>query len=344
MESAAEFIFDPLPPIEEPAAHAPAGEPATSAAAADPLGPLAGLKGTWTGRGFNVIWRPRQRPGLPKQDHFLELNRTSEQLDFGPSLEKIPNRGLLQHAISLHGLNYLQQISDENLTTENHDSKQHFEPGLWMIVPQTSQPQEPQTVARLACIPHGTTFLAQGTAHTSPGAPSIPDISIRPFPIGEPRHKQDFPEQHLEATGDLHRTSGRGLVGIRQEWIDNPNSLLTQDISDQQIQTTTRLHVSTSHAQTPGSGTRNIAFLTGVTQTGAGPPPAAGLGPNAVTAHVTATFWVETLEGKAFPGPHTLQYSQLVLLNFDGFSWPHVTVATLHKTPPVFPPPIAGPG
>jgi hypothetical protein len=26
-----------------------------------------------------------------------------------------------------------------------------------------------------------------------------------------------------------------------------------------------------------------------------------------------------------------LQYSQIVLLNFNGLSWPHVTVGTLHK-------------
>jgi hypothetical protein len=59
MESAADFIFGPQPPIEEPAAPAPAGEPAPVAAAApDPLGPLAGLAGNWTGQGFNVIWRP----------------------------------------------------------------------------------------------------------------------------------------------------------------------------------------------------------------------------------------------------------------------------------------------
>jgi hypothetical protein len=26
-----------------------------------------------------------------------------------------------------------------------------------------------------------------------------------------------------------------------------------------------------------------------------------------------------------------LQYSQIVLLNFKGLSWPHITVASLHK-------------
>ena len=43
----------------------------------------------------------------------------------------------------------------------------------------------------------------------------------------------------------------------------------------------------------------------------------------------TATFWLETLQGQT--APTQLQYTQTVLLNFAGISWPHVTVGTLHK-------------
>ena len=160
MESPTDFVFGPLPPIEEPAR-------------ADPLGLLAGLAGRWTGHGFNVIWRPHNPPD--RQDRFLELNVTSEQLDFGPALRNIPNRGLLQPDISLVGLNYLQQISDANTNT-----KQHFEPGVWVTVPKTSDPQEPSTVARLASIPHGTTILVQGTAQTSPAPPPSRTSASRP--------------------------------------------------------------------------------------------------------------------------------------------------------------------
>jgi hypothetical protein len=312
MESVADFSFEPLPPIEDPA---------TVASDAERLGPLAGLAGKWAGQGFNVIWRPHQPPGIPDQDHFLELNVTSEQLDFGPALRDIPNRGLLQGNIRLFGLNYLQQISDANL-----DAPQHFEPGLWVRVPQTSQPKEDSTVARLASIPHGTTILAQGFASTSAGAPSIPDVSIRPFPIGEPGTERHFVEQHLD-TPSHRRTSGVGLAGITQQMVDNPNSVLRMTPSPP-ITATTRLHVSTSDPRIPGGGTRNIAFLTGVALAGS-PPPAGGIGPNAVTAHVRATFWLETFQGDQ--DPRQLQYSQRVLLNFDGLSWPHVTVATLHK-------------
>ncbi len=313
MESAADFVFGPLPPIEEPAAPAAAGEPAAFAAAvADPLGPLAGLAGNWSGQGFNVILRhhPLQPTG---QDRFLELNVTSEQLDFGPALKEIPNRGLLQPNISLAGLNYLQQISDANL-----NAPQHFEPGLWVTVPGTSDPREGRTVARLASIPHGTTILLQGTARTAAGAPTIPDISIKPFTIGHSAQTIDFPEQTL-ATATQFRTGAAGLTGVTQQMVNNPNSVLRAAPSPQ-ITTTTTLHVSSRDASLPGGGTANIAFLTGATD-----------GPNAVAARVTATFWLETLQ--ADTEPRRLQYSQLVLLNFNGLSWPHVTVATLNKQP-----------
>ena len=314
MESAADFVFGPQPPIEEPAAPAATGEPATlAAAAADPLGPLAGLAGNWAGQGFNVIWRPH--PLKPSgQDRFLELNVTSEQLDFGPALRDIPNRGLLQPNISLAGLHYLQQIADANTNTN-----QHFEPGLWVTVPQTSDPQEPRTVTRLASIPHGTTILVQGTAHTAAGGPAIPGVSIKPFTIGHPAQTINFPEQTL-TTATQFRTSGAGLTGITQQMVNNPNTVLRSAIASQQIQATTTLQVSSRDASLPGGGTANIAFLTGAKD-----------GPNAVAARVTATFWLETLPGDT--EPRQLQYSQLVLLNFNGLSWPHATVATLHKQP-----------
>ncbi|MGH3232831.1 MAG: hypothetical protein ACRDOH_06160, partial [Streptosporangiaceae bacterium] len=81
---AANFSFQPLPAIQDavqqpsPAAASPLG----------PLGPLAGLAGTWTGRGFNVIWRPNHTPSA--QDHFLELNVTSEQLESPRSAGRYP--------------------------------------------------------------------------------------------------------------------------------------------------------------------------------------------------------------------------------------------------------------
>jgi hypothetical protein len=306
MELAAGFSFQPLPPIEDQAALGAAAAP--EAAPASPLGPLAGLAGKWSGRGFNVIWRPNHTPG---QDRFLELNVTSEQLDFTTIPGNIPNRGLLQPDMNMHGLTYLQQISDANL-----GAGLHIEPGLWISVPVTTDPKEPRTVARLASIPHGTTIVAQGTSGTSV-APTIPDISIKPFPIGNPAGRINFLEQTLTNHTNF-RTSGAGLTGITQQMVDNPSTVLQTAIAGQQIHATTRLHVSTSDAAIPGGGTANTAFLKGAAD-----------GPNADAVVARATFWLETLQGDT--APSQLQYSQIVLLNFNGLSWPHVTVATLTK-------------
>jgi hypothetical protein len=338
MELPAGFSFQPIPPIEEPEAFAApaadeaAGMFAAASAASTPLGPLAGLVGKWTGEGFNVIWRPNHTPA---SDHFLELNRTIEQLEFEEIPGDIPNRGLLQDDIPLHGLRYLQTISDANVLDEHGNHKgQHLEPGLWVVVEQTSNPHEPRTVARLASIPHGTTILAQGTAQEDiPGKPDIRDVSIRPFPSNldhfppHPDERSDFDEQHLDRTSRF-RTKGIGLTGIDQRMVNNPNHVLQQAIDSQHFHTTTKLQVTTDSKDIPppggihfpGSGTRNIAFLTGTQGEG---------GPNAVTTRVTATFWLETLQGHT--EPRQLQYSQLVLLDFNGQSWPHITVATLHK-------------
>src|SRR5271169_3517640 len=129
--------------------------------APNPLGPLELLVGTWKGQGFNQIWRPFHGT----QDRFLELNQTIETLQFEAIPGDIPNRGLLQADINLHGVRYLQQIQDANVLGPNgKPAGIHIEPGLWLTVPATSNPQDASTVARLANIPHGTSMVAQGSA------------------------------------------------------------------------------------------------------------------------------------------------------------------------------------
>jgi len=196
MDLAADFSFQPLP-ADQTAVTNPFPE------IASPLGPLAGLGGKWAGRGFNVIWRPDSASG---QDRFLELNVTSDQLEFSPISGPIPNRGFLQPDINMFGLTYLQQISDLNLK-----AGLHIEPGLWAAVPKTSNPSLPPTVVRLASIPHGTTVLLQGTSSTAASGPSIPDIGIKPFSINKPSQTVDFPEQTLNQQSRF-RTTGAGLA------------------------------------------------------------------------------------------------------------------------------------
>jgi len=339
------------------------------------LGPLAAFVGNWSGSGFNTIFRPDNNktptvlPVPVSQDNILELNLTSESLSFSPSLGNVPNRGTTpQGDIFLNGVPYLQAIND---VTTGQSIGIHLEPGLWMFVPSTTDPAEGQTVVRMASIPHGTTILAQGTAKTINGVPTIPSVNITPFiPGSNPTAFVPFPSQTATNQGTARipqdLTSFINNGSITQAMLDDPNTLLRNHISQQKIAATTQISIST-HPDTPlfGGGAENIAFLQGST-----PPPPPGFA-NAETLQMTATFWIETVEvtievpvftpgqpplaikGQAdgtgrpvptflvrppipipLPRPITfaftqIQYSQVVLLFFNGLTWPHVSVATL---------------
>jgi hypothetical protein len=215
----------------------------------------------------------------------------------------------------MHGLSYLQQIQDTNIIVNGAPAGLHFEPGLWLNIPVTTAPKEVATIARLASIPHGTTILAQGTAKTTSGAPSIPKVSITPFSIGSPNQTIPFDESNLSKPSQF-RTQPPGLKNVTQAMVNNPNSVLTAHAKPN-IASTTTLHVFTKNADIVGGGTANTAFLKGKANA------------NADAARMHATFWLQTPQGSNTP--NFLQYSQVVLLNFAGLSWPHVTVGNLTR-------------
>jgi hypothetical protein len=346
------------------------------------LGPLAAFTGTFTGNGFNTIFRP-DSPTTPTplpipvsgSDNVLELNLTSETLSFSPALGSVPNRGMVQGDAFLNGVPYLQSISD--VTNPKQPTGIHLEPGLWICVPPTTDPKEGQEVARMASIPHGTTVLAQGTSSTINGPPTIPAVSITPF---QGATHFPFASQTATAHGSARipqdLTSFIAAGTITQAMLTDPNTVLRNAIAGQTITHTTVINISTSPA-TPlfGGGAENIAFLMG---------DAAGAKPNARTTLMTATFWIETVqhtilapifkagdpppivhaEGPAPaggvqpsfilhpPGPiitprpitvtsTQIQYSQTVMLSFNGLTWPHVSVATLRPSGTIVVPPTA---
>jgi hypothetical protein len=282
----------------------------------DDLGPLAKLPGKWVGKGFNQIWRPHHAvpPDPATQDRFLELNLTTETLEFEAIQGPIPNRGFLQGDISMFGVTYLQKVSDIV------SGGIHVEPGLWASIPSTTNPLEGPTVARLASIPHGATILAQGTSITVNTPPAIADASITPFVIGNPARTISFPESNLAVPTPFRQVSNGEIT---QPIVDNPNALLAAVVADQTITNTIALIISTT-APSPisGGGTDGTAFLQG----------SLTAGPNASPAAMSAIFWIETVKPNG-GGPEflQLQYTQTVLLNFNGLSWPHVSVATLRK-------------
>ena len=282
-----------------------------------PLGPLANFVGKWKGGGFNTIFRPDNAKSassmklpkpLPAGDNLLELNLTSEVLTFSKSLGSVPNRGLATQADAfLNGVPYLQVIND--VTTPGQAVGIHVEPGIWMMVPATTAPAEGPTLVRMASIPHGTTIEAQGTFSTAPGKPTIPAVDITPFSTpatGIPSNPHTglipFPSQTAANNNtaripqDLSAFMAAGT--LTQAMLDDPNSLLRDQISNQTILETTTISVSTQPASPPvipgaptfGGGVDNIAFLLG---DGAQPVAAK---PNAQVLQMTATFWIETVE------------------------------------------------
>ncbi|MEP7123203.1 MAG: heme-binding protein [Byssovorax sp.] len=316
-----DFSLVPIPPIPTP----PAGPPTLLHGIPQPmrpvLGPLALLPGVWKGHGLNQIWRPFHG----SQDRFLELNLTTETLEFTIIPGEIPNRGLLQPDIVLHGMTYLQQVQDANVKGPNgKPAGIHIEPGIWVSVPSTTAPSDLPTVARLATIPHGTSIVAQGVATTIAGPPVFPVASITPFFINNPLNLRPFPESNLAIPAPGFRSPPADIVGITQAMVDNPNGILAVGIAEKTITSTTALTISTEVRQAPvpssGGGTSNIAFLAGSVG-----------GPNAVAAQVDATFWIETFTDHTGKIGHQLQYTQRVLLSFNGLSWPHLSVATLRK-------------
>jgi hypothetical protein len=287
------------------------------------LGPLAELPGTWSGSGFNLIARPDHQGG---NDIFLELNLTEETLVFDSIGAPIPNRGSSQNDIQLFGIHYLQKINDAT----THGAL-HIEPGIWANVPVTTVPAETASVARMACIPHGNSLLAEGQSFTVAGPPVFSAVNTVPFPIGTNTPPagavNTFPEYNLAAP-NAFRTSPLPAA-ITQAMVTNPNTVLAAAIASQTIEQTVVLNIGTvpsfTIGTTPptvvsisdgGGGVENIPFLT----------------TNATAATVLATFWIEKVKHPSGIGHFLqIQYVQTVLLNFLGLSWPHVSVATLVK-------------
>lgn len=368
------------------------------------LGPLTAFTGAFIAQGFNTIFRPDSAktptpmPGpintTDPPDNVLELNLTDETLSFSNNLGSVPNRGSKnQPDLFLNGVPYLQTIND---VTADSPIGIHFEPGMWLSVPATVNPNEPVTVVRMASIPHGTTVTAQGVALAPiPGKPSIAPVSITPFLGGKPANKVHF--QNQTATNRTTRRIPQDLTAliasgrITQAILDDPNTILRNQIAHQAISRTIVIEISTrpvsplpdgplpagNNPSAPGigGGASNIAFLLGQ----ANPPPG-GPSSNANAFQMDAVFWIETvvydvnvpripsgtppvilepeqkgmvplvpsfvaeipfLGGKAFAGgvvkveTTQIQYSQKVILDFAGLSWPHVSVASLVPAAPV---------
>ncbi|KAG9495896.1 hypothetical protein J7337_012460 [Fusarium musae] len=388
-------VLDPIQPEDQdnlvPINGFPSVDPAGGDVAMSQLDVLAHFFGTYSGFGFNTIFRPNGTttptplPILPPSedpnDNILQLNLTSESLAFAKGrLDDVPNRGLdTQADIMLNGVPYTQTIADitEMVEPPKKQPVIHFEPGLWMHVPASEQmPVLAASLSRMASIPHGTSINAQSftATITAKGAPVFSPVDITPTLIANGT-KIPFRSQTL-TNKNTHRlpqdlTSFDKAGTITQAILTDPNTILRNANIGKNIIENTTFEVS-SEAQNPnlGGGTSNIGFLIGA-DAGVTSASVAARSGNANAVRVTAQYWLSRVRAQinlpacksadkktvspASHGPRDavprflvdidvpaaktvdieyiqIQYSQNVALDFNGLSWPHVTVGTLAPT------------
>jgi hypothetical protein len=292
--------------------------------AIDLLGLLHNLPGHWTGKGFNMIARPARQGVSTNPTFFLELNGTSETLEFFTIGGDIPNRGEIEPNALLHGMHYLQTIADCE-----DNSFIHKEPGLWLHVPKTAESPSTDTYVRHATIPHGNSLAAQSTFFgTFPTGPDIKPVNSFPFPQTDPiPDLNDITHATIPSTSKYLEPyltfplppdcMPKGLDPAKT--IKDPTEVLRAQIAGQAIVETVVIQISTAPLQ--GGGIVNIPFLT----------------KNANVAQMDAIFWIEKVTNptKKPTDPNVeymqLQYVQRVILDFDNIHWPHFSVATLAK-------------
>ena len=233
----------------------------------------------------------------------------------------------------------------------------------------TTDPVLGESLVRMGSIPHGTTINAQCLAPTTSfaGPPVFAPVDITPFVIGT-TNPVKFPSQTAatENTPRLPQDLSKFIAAgtITQAILDDPNTVLRNAIVGQKITNTIVFTVSTT-PKVPelGGGTVNIAFLLGAAATPAAPnanaiqmsatfwietvqyeivvpvhkpgqPPLKIAAPAPHPGAKVPTFLVDPPHAITAPTTITvtstqIQYSQLVILNFAGLSWPHVSCATL---------------
>ena len=195
----------------------------------------------------------------------------------------------------------------------------------------------------------------------SGGPPPVVGLGIQPFASVNPppNNEHIVPEVRISndvlptpaAAGGTVQSNGPYPANF-QDIVNNPNSVLQDHIAHQDILGSITIQMSTD-AVSPGVS--QIPFL-GVAENN-GVSYLASTQNNCYVLSATATFWLEWVTAPGEPhryhnhpfgldGDHgplhgldpylgqatylQLQYSQTVILVFNGVFWPHITVATMH--------------
>jgi hypothetical protein len=143
------------------------------------------------------------------------------------------------------------------------------------------------------------------------------------------------PASLLQAVIDRQSAAGASFTGVALNISTQQQLTFFQQPNSAPGAPTTAVAITDA-----GGAIGNIPFLDGGIPTGSE-------GPNAETALVYATFWIEKVTPKTSAPFMQLQYAQFTVLNFPVFtvlhptsgagavanvSWPHVSVATLRKS------------
>jgi hypothetical protein len=166
------------------------------------------------------------------------------------------------------------------------------------------------------------------TPFKTTGPPLPPDIDGVPM-----QEVVKDPIKLLQQTITEQKADGHTFRGValniateaKIRFFDDPNSKVGSEPP-----------APTTVVEVPGAsgGIENIPFLQGGEPTGA-------KGPNALTALVYATFWIEKVSHPKQPDFMQLQYAQMTILDFAifkalpglvDFAWPHISVATLRRS------------
>jgi hypothetical protein len=155
--------------------------------------------------------------------------------------------------------------------------------------------------------------VADALLSWQPGMEEAPPSNTVPFKIGEsappPGTKNPYPEYDLSVPNKFR--SSPLPPEITQALIDDPAVMLRAALQGQKLTKIIRLITNTS----PGGGVENIPFLVA----------------NAEAPSLESVFAIETVQDSSDSAFLQLQYAQTTLLNFNGMSFPHVTVGTLIK-------------
>ncbi len=282
------------------------------------LGPLQLLPGIWKnepnlpGRGWNMI----ALPFIDKSsalNYRLLVNQYNEELNFGLVDKAVSNRGVDlnlrqntdQFVATLDYEQMITQIAAADFPKSGlagpSELPIHHEPGLFLHM--TNLATNGFDLARLGSIPHVNSVLALGMARAIDGAPVIPDESGLPVGFTDLNNPYLLPYKHF------HEHLFQGVFDPTL-----PNELLKEANEGVPIVRTTELEFDTVFET---GGVINIPFIK----------------KQADATQMKAKFWIQELEATNDNGQPLLrlQYTQTVLLDFFGISWPHVSINTLEK-------------